>query len=200
MIWWIVGSAAAFLLLAGGLAIFKGGSGSGGSGGSGGGGPAPTGLQGSEIWISRAEYPSPLYKQRFLKHYREKIKPMIVHYLPGVPTAGPGAICAWETGWLSDPDAKHRVVNLNGILGIELRDKAGQLVKFPNVEENFSRLARMIDKMDCYQYARMPEYKVKAVDWLWAMYALGTGYNQNQSWLAGVQECARWIEANDNRA
>jgi hypothetical protein len=92
------------------------------------------------------------------------------------------AICAQETGWLSDPNAKDRIENHYNIMGL---DKAGQ----PDVPRDYSTYEECLDYFHRLitktpRYAPVLDFIYDGPNFLEALHH--AGYNSNESWYEGV--------------
>jgi len=100
------------------------------------------------------------------------------------------AICAWETGWLSDPKAKLRVNTKYNILGIDIYGRPGvgqTFLSYYACCASFERLIRTGARYaSAYSVRDMGEPFIRALN-------LG-GYNETQTWLTGVLRCYRMLQ------
>lgn len=96
------------------------------------------------------------------------------------------AISAWETGWLSSPDAKNFVVNNNNIFGITKSN--GKAFKFNSVNDCISYLLWLLQQKR-YEKA----WYVRFQGEMFITKLRECGYNPNLSWEQGVILCYKKI-------
>lgn len=149
-------------------------------------GSAPPGLGkvyslGRDLFISREEYPYPEYVNEG-KRRLEILFNNIPFQLAGYDKKAIMSIAAWETGFISDPNARSGVVEKNNILGISDNPQGTILKTFNSTYQSIEFFKHMIEDYQRYYPAFLvrgngPEF----INKLWT-----GGYNTEISWKNGI--------------
>lgn len=150
-------------------------------------------VQGATLWIDRTIYPDPDdYVAEFWTRVGRYLWPIYSIRLPGYDWIAVSAICAWETGYLSDPAAKTRVTRYNNIFGIE---PGGSPAKYRDIGACVAYLDYMLhtksDTSDLYREA----YRVRGNGEAFIRELWKAGYNGSTSWRDGVLSIYRSVKA-----
>jgi hypothetical protein len=138
-------------------------------------------VQGSTLWIDRDRFPE--YVPEFWRRFARYLRPIFAVVLPGYDPIAVASIIAWETGYLSDPNARRRVVEYNNIMGIE---PSGRPAVFRSIAEGVKYFDYMMhlkpDTRGIYREA----YQVRHDGEKFLQALHDAGYNSSQSWIDGV--------------
>lgn len=146
-------------------------------------------LFGSDLFFNRINYPD--HRKECIRRFKYLLIPVFNQIFKGrLNYFVPLAICAWETGYLSDPEATNFVVNHNNIFGITKR--TGGAFHFDSVNSCVSYFLWLMQQ-PLYEKAWENRFDgEKFIKSLWPT------YNPNTSWRDGVLDCYRVITSRWN--
>ncbi len=138
-------------------------------------------VPGSTIWIDRHTFPD--YVGEFWTRVGRYLWPIYAVKLPGYDWIAVSSICALETGYLSHPNAKLRVVAHNNIFGIEPGGKSG---KFKDVSDCIGYFDHLMHTKDDTRALYAEAYRVRADGEAFIVALWRAGYNSHVEWRDSV--------------
>ncbi|MBS3917907.1 MAG: hypothetical protein KG012_03360 [Deltaproteobacteria bacterium] len=136
---------------------------------------------GSELFISRTAYPYPQYVLEAKRRIMILLNNLPFH-LVGYDLSAIAAIIAWETGWISDPNAYRAVVEKNNLMGITTGGSGVINRTFSNNYNCITFFKNMIETYPRYAVAKIWKGSGdRFIHELWV-----GGYNSNLSWKNGI--------------
>jgi hypothetical protein len=138
-------------------------------------------VPGSVVWIDRGDFPN--YIDEFWTRIGRYFWPIYAVALKGYDWTAVSSVMAWETGYLSDPNAKRRVTIYNNCFGIEPSGKAG---KYSDVAACVRYFDYMMHVKEDTRGLYAEAYRVRGDGESFIIELWKAGYNSNTSWRDGV--------------
>ena len=143
-----------------------------------------------DLWFSRVRLTQPQWIDKFLRQLDSGgIDSYLFIYMEDWDINAVKAICAWETGWLSDPKSKSMVNVKCNLFGIDIPNQPEVGQTFRSYYDCLAYFERMIRTSSYYVKA----YPLRGDGQAFIPALSAGGYNKNQSWIDGVLWCYREI-------